>query len=431
MAALSRRRDEALWRRWNDYAGIDDFNARVEVIVDTDSLSGTRGEFVTLCSAPVEFRHGWQESVCRAMAAGAEIVYSDHQTTSGVPLFKPDFSPDLSTSCYLPFVAVRVARIASVAGESSMERVISKLCAEVTPEQVVHVPEVLARVCCDPLGSVAGVRRESSVSLSVIVPSRDNIGLLESCVNSVRRHIEAENVEIIVVDHCSRESTTREWLAPRQAAGEITVIADGGEFSWSRLNNLGAAAANGEVLAFLNDDVEMTSSGLMHLASLANLGGVGAVGPLLLYPNGLIQHAGVVIGFGGFADHVYAGSSIEAAGQSCFLSPVIRRNVAAVTGACLVTRRDCFNDAGGFDERLVVAGDVEYCLRLQSRGMRIIYDGTTSMIHRESQTRRPGLPASDQKIMREAIDRLMPDGDPWFNRNLSLNSRYPLARSWQ
>jgi O-antigen biosynthesis protein len=153
---------------------------------------------------------------------------------------------------------------------------------------------------------------------------------------------------------------------------------------------------------------------------------VGTVGPLLLYADGTVQHAGVVVGYGGQADHVYSGFPPDVEG-SVFVSPLLQRNVLANTGACLATSKKMIEKIGGFDEDLSVIGsDIEICLRMHGQGLLNVYDPSVKLYHYESKTRASQPPYQDLLVAGKIYEKFMREGDPFFNRNVSLASKFPL-----
>lgn len=262
--------------------------------------------------------------------------------------------------------------------------------------------------------------------VSIIIPTRNRLDLVTDCLESIRRHQYEQQIEIVLVNNDSDDEQFLEWYEGAMARGEIVGVDAPGPFNWSRINNLAFRKASGQVLVFLNNDVTIQEADwVFKLASVAMDDSVGAVGPLLLYPNGKIQHAGVVTGFGGAADHIYSGNSLPAETEhTIFCHPLHRRQVAAVTGACLAIQWLKFERMGGFNEELSVAGDLELCLRLDGEGLRNIYLPSVQMIHLESDSRHKGLPQSDFELLKQ----LLPEYDPYFSKNLSLKSLTPIPR---
>jgi GT2 family glycosyltransferase len=187
------------------------------------------------------------------------------------------------------------------------------------------------------------------------------------------------------------------------------------------MNNLAAREAKGEVLLFLNNDIEVVAPNWIEaMLEHAQRPEVGAVGAKLVYPDGTVQHAGVVVGIGGFADHAFRHLDGGAPGYLHLASLV--RDVSAVTGACMMVRRQVFESLGGFDERLRVAfNDVDFCLRLGERGLGVVYTPHAVLTHHESASRGALHPRSEYLFMRRRWGELVARGDPFYNPNLTLD----------
>lgn len=262
--------------------------------------------------------------------------------------------------------------------------------------------------------------------VSVLIPTKDALALLQPCIESIEKNSADCDLEIVVIDNGSRDADIIEWLEKAVKAGRLKVLSCDYDFNWSKLNNDGASICDGEVLIFLNNDTLVISPDWIEILSNRALQpGVGIVGPLLLYPDQTIQHAGIVFGYGGFADHLYVGEPVVKRPTEIFVSPLQPRTVSAVTGACLVILRSTFDMLGGFDESLTVAGDVDLCLRATGMGLSNFYEPAARLYHLESKTRKGGLPESDKLHLQQLIQQVLPDGDPFYNPNLSLKSRSP------
>ncbi|MBE0698586.1 MAG: glycosyltransferase [Anaerolineaceae bacterium] len=153
------------------------------------------------------------------------------------------------------------------------------------------------------------------------------------------------------------------------------------------------------------------------------------MGPKLIYPDRTIQHAGIVMGMTGHAYHLYAGAFLP--GESLFLSPDIYRNVSAVTGACMLIRKDVFEHVGGFDERLkLIFNDVELCQRVRQAGYCIVYTPSAALIHYEGRSRSRYNPPDDIRLGADVLAAEIERGDRYYNPNLSLAVGWPTFRRW-
>ncbi len=260
--------------------------------------------------------------------------------------------------------------------------------------------------------------------VSIIVPTRDGRSLIR-CLDSVRRQTTYENFEILVVDNGSATAPTLDYLHAHER--EITVLRDERPFNYSALNNTAAQRAQGELLLLLNDDVEvMAGDWLSEMVGQILRSGVGVVGAKLNYPNGTIQHAGVTLGIYGVAGHLHRG--VDRFDLGYFGDLALTRCVSAVTGACMLVRREVWDDLGGLDasDLAVAFNDIDFCLRAQEAGWTVIWTPFAELVHHESifaGTRRRG--ASCRSLRRE-VDymlrrwaHLLRD-DPAYNPNLTL-----------
>lgn len=273
---------------------------------------------------------------------------------------------------------------------------------------------------------------DDNVRVSIIIPTKDRIDLLQTCIESIMSRSSHRNFEIIIMDNGSREKNSIKWFSDIQEKyTTIRVIPANYSFCWSRLNNDGIRAATGDVFIFLNNDTVIVSTDwIERLGGQALRDNVGVVGPLLFYEDETIQHAGVVVGMGGWADHVFKGMKPVHFGTP-FVSPLVKRNVLAVTGSCMVISKATIEHIGGFNESFMVCGsDVEICIRAYESGFFNIYDPFVSLYHYESKTREPqNIPACDFDLSDRYYKQYRKrGGDPFFNKNLSLSSTTPMIQ---
>ncbi len=251
--------------------------------------------------------------------------------------------------------------------------------------------------------------------ISIIIATRDRIDLLSRCIASIRAKTSYPNYEIIIVDNESKSPEAQEYFRSL----EHRLLPFHGPFNFSALNNLAVEQTGSPWLLFLNNDVEVIDSEwLTVMAEHVQRPEVGAVGARLLYPNDTVQHAGVVLGVGGIAEHAFRHFPAEAPGVSRQLQ--VTRNYSSVTGACLMTRRDVFEEVGGFDEeRLPVTfSDVDLCLKMRRAGYLIVYTPFAKLYHHESASRRRSVEALETEVMRERWPEYL-ERDPYYNPNLS------------
>ncbi len=267
---------------------------------------------------------------------------------------------------------------------------------------------------------------KAAPKVSIIIPTRDGLGLLKQTISTLQALTTYPNYEIIIADNDSTDPATCAYLNDVNGHNKIRVFKTPGAFNFSKINNLATEHTDGELLLFLNNDVEIIEPNwLDEMVGNALNTGVGAVGCMLLFPNHTIQHAGIVLGLGGYAKHVFANQPEGYAGpngRACSL-----QQMSAVTAACLMVQRVHFNAVNGFDERYAVAfNDVDLCLRLQAAGLRNIWTPNAILLHHESASRGyDDSPASQTRFLVEAQqfharwDHQLRD-DPFYNPNLTL-----------
>jgi len=265
--------------------------------------------------------------------------------------------------------------------------------------------------------------------VSIIIPTKDRADLLSRCISTLLGVTKYDNLEIIVVDNGSRETASKEYFNTLVADQRVHIVWNPGAFNYSAANNRAASEAKGEFLLFLNNDVEITHPDwLTELVSWAACKSTGLVGAKLLRANGAIQHAGVVLGMNGFADHAFADQPALTFGMAG--STGWYRNFLAVTGACMMIRREVFDELGGFDEKFTLCGsDVQLCLRAFEHGYRIVYNPFAELIHHERQTRSSEVPPRDYLESFKHYRRWLVSGDPYWNINLSIWRNQPTFRS--
>ena len=419
----------------------------------------------------------WQ-LIRAARRTGADLLYSDEATTdqtiAGVADVKcrPAFSYDyyLSHPYFVHMLCVRTAIARQIGGwdegmaiSADVDFVLRVL------EQarvVAHVPAVLyrwrthggsaghqsqARVMDATRGALqrhldrcgtGAVARDgagfnqfridwpaSPGQVLVVIPTRNKADLLRTAIDSITRTSKGIDYRIVVIDHQSTDSATKTYL--KTLARTHTVMPYDGVFNYSRMNNMAVAAhgAGAEFVLFLNNDVEAMQPGWIdRMRRLAHRPDVGCVGALLLYADRRVQHAGVILGFNGSADHAlkFNAAFLDAKGKrnlgyNCSLTSV--RDFSAVTAACMMMRREVFEAMGGFDEAYAVGfNDTDLCLRLRERGLKVLYDGGTTLFHYESATRADTNQVLHPKDTKRLLARwrgILEGGDPFYSPLLS------------
>lgn len=271
--------------------------------------------------------------------------------------------------------------------------------------------------------------------VSLIVPTRNRADLLRPCLDGLMRRTAYPNLEIIVIDHDSDEPETRELLREASLDPRVRVMPYHGAFNYSDMNNKAVAIAHGELIGLLNNDVDIIDSDwLDEMVALASRSEYGVVGAKLLYPDGSVQHGGVVLGVGGVAAHLHPGLGAKDAGYFGRLQ--LASNVSAVTGACLVVRKAIYDEVGGLNaaDLTVAFNDVDFSLKVAARGYLNAWTPFALLFHHESPSRGTDLqPEKAARFRREVLYMQRTWGktleaDPFYNVNFSLaNSNFELA----
>ncbi len=410
---------------------------------------------------------------------GLQMVYSDEDKideagTRFDPHFKPDWNPDLLESqnylCHL--MAIRRPLVERLGGftvglEGSQDHDLAlRVSQAVGAERIGHIRRVLyhwrategstalgthtkpyaaeatrraLQAHFGRLGEDAEVRATANgwralrrmpapaPLISVIVPTRDRRDLLRRCIDGLRRGTRYPAIEILVVDNGSSEAASLDYLEDLKRAGDVRVLEEPGPFNFSRLNNRAVTAARGSVLCFLNNDVEpLTPDWLDEMVGHALRPGVGIVGAKLLYPDRRVQHGGIILCGEHVARHLHVGLAEDAHGHWGRAAAV--QSLAAVTGACMVVRRDTFTAIGGFDEVWPVDfGDIDLCLRAGTAGYRTVWTPHAVLLHHESASRGTFFTRAKQESYEAARAAMVRrwgavlDNDPHYHPHLSID----------
>jgi glycosyltransferase involved in cell wall biosynthesis len=455
------------------------------------ALAIASGDFVALMDHDdlLAERALYEIAVEIAAHPDADLIYSDedHIDSAGrrtLPYFKPAWNIDLMLghNVVSHLGVYRHSKIREIGGlregfAGSQDYDLSlRVIAATTPERIRHIPAVLyhwrqfeesfsksrreacassaRRAVADFLAAQGLADRTEVTSVpstpdwlrvrwtlpdvpprvSLIVPTRDRAELLQRCVEGLLNRTDYPDIELIIVDNDSGERQTLALLERLRADKRVRILPFAGAFNYSAINNAAAAIATGEVLVLINNDIDVIGGDwLREMVGHALRPDVGAVGARLLYPDGTIQHAGVVLGVcpydggPGVAGHVGLGTSPAEPGY--FGQSVLTREFAAVTGACLAVRKSEFDAVGGLDaEHLAVAfNDIDLCLRLRARGLRIVWTPFAELYHLESASRGDDIGPekverfkAEYRTMRERWGAVL-DEDPFYNVNFSRN----------
>jgi GT2 family glycosyltransferase len=420
------------------------------------------------------------QEICRH--PNAELIYSDednidHANKRLDPRFKPDWNPDLffSHNYFGNLTLYRLAHVLELGGYSSgyegaEEYELSlRYLSNIHKTHIRHIAKVLchkrianqalalspayfpnegvahqsgkraltAYFKCDGTivedGPALGLYRlrhplpEHRPLVSIIIPTRDQLAMLKKCIASIQNKTDYENWEMLIVDNQSIELETHRYFEQIQKDSRIKVIHYDKPFNYSALNNFAAQYAQGEIFALLNNDVEVIDKEwLAEMVSHAIRPGVGAVGAKLLYTNGTVQHAGVILGLGGVAGHAHKHLRADDFGY-CHRA-VVAQNLSAVTGACLVVRKKCYQEVGGLNEPdlAVALNDIDFCLKLLAAGYRNVFTPFAQLYHHESISRGANDTPEKNAIFSREFEymkktwgyRLLQD--PAYNPNLTM-----------
>mgnify|MGYP002613867728 FL=1 len=263
--------------------------------------------------------------------------------------------------------------------------------------------------------------------VSVIIPNKDEKETLQTCLEMLEKNTGYQNFEIIIVENNSTTDEIFRYYKELSRNRKIHLLRWGKEFNYSAINNFGVAHARGEYLLFLNNDVKSIEPDWMEeMLGVCQRPEVGGVGAKLIYPDNTIQHAGCVIGMGGIAGHMFVDMPADRTGYLHKAS--LLQDMSAVTAACLMMKKEVFEQAGGFTEELAVAfNDVDLCLKVRKNNHLVVYDPYAKLYHMESKTR--GAEDSKEKVRRFQTEieymrchwmDILKNGDPYYNKNLSL-----------
>ena len=412
-----------------------------------------------------------------------DLIYTDHDEIdfSGNrrnPWFKPDWNPEMfySVDFINPLCLFKISKISSLGGfrdrfkGAEIYDLALRYINNTSERSIKHIPKVMYHRRSEFGAQGQGVRGLLSDSahqaakraiaellnnkgihvddgcayglfrvryplpnppplVSIIIPTKDRVDILKACVESIIEKTTYPSFEIIIINNCSVEPDTIKWLAEVVSDYRVRVLDYNNSFNYSAINNFAARHARGDVLALVNNDVEViTPDWLSEMVSLSLIPGAGAIGAKLLYSNGLVQHAGVVLGIGGVAGHVHRYIDGDDPGY-CYRAEIIQ-NFSAVTGACLVVKKKIYEEVGGMNDKdlKVALNDIDFCLKLISVGYRNIFTPYARLYHHESVSRgRDDTP--DKRLIFEKESAYMKYfwsnkliTDPAYNENLTLEN---------
>ena len=407
------------------------------------ALAVAQGEFVLpIVESAVLRPHALLElAMTLAQQPSARLIYADEDRIDAAGSrsdwrFRPAWSPTwFEARDYLgTLTLLRRATIWELGGwraEAADPRydLLSRVAAA-QADDIVHLAKILVHATAEqarPVRPAPARHVTPSPRVSIIIPTRDGAGILSTCIRSIRARTRYPDYEIIIVDNGSVKDETKQLFAALSADPAIRILPRPEPFNFSRLNNAAVREAAGSVLALVNNDIEVTRDDWLDaMVSLAMRPDTGCVGAKLLYPDGRLQHAGVVIGLGGVAGHAHRFAPGNAPGYLGRLRAA--HEVSAVTAACLVIRRSVFEAVGGFEEGLAVAfNDVDFCLKVRAAGYRNVWTPFAELIHHESVSRGRDLtPSKARRFAAEYVTMQRRWGaqllsDPYYSPHLTYD----------
>lgn len=409
-----------------------------------------------------------------------DVIYSDEDKVdmSGKEFFEPHFKSDynidlLCTMNYICHLFVVRKDVMERAGlfescyDGAQDHDFILRCTE-KAEHIVHIPKVLYHWRChaqstsenpesklyafengckavkahyDRIGIPAEVEQgpfygmyrthylwKEQPLVSILIPNKDHVTDLKKCMDSIEEKSTYRNFEFIIVENNSTEEETFAYYKEIEKRDNVRVLYYKEDFNYSRINNFGAKEANGEYVLLLNNDTEMIEpDSIKEMLDVCMRPDVGIVGAKLIFEDNTIQHAGVIIGFGGVAGHAFIGQDRDDNG---YFSRIISvQDLSAVTAACLMVRRSVFDEVEGLNEEFKVAfNDIDFCLKVRKAGYLVVYNPYAQFYHYESKSR--GQEDSADKVARfqqeiglfgERWGELLEHGDPYYNPNLTLD----------
>ena len=471
-----------------------DHQEQLQISENTNAaIEAATGEFVVFADHDDELTaHALYECVkVLNEKPETEVLYSDEDkmTMDGHKFFQPHFKPDYNVDllCTVNYICHLFVAKKTLIDEVGMLRrefdgaqdydFIFRCVEHARAERIHHIPKILYHWRCHEdstsenpesklyafeagrraieahysrIGVPAAVENAAFYGMyrtkydwkekplvSIIIPNKDHRKDLETCVNSILEKTTYPNIEFIIVENNSTEQETFDYYKDLETMREnVHVVFYEGGFNYSKINNFGADAAKGSYLLLLNNDTEMIDGGAIgEMLGYCMRGDVGIVGAKLLYEDETIQHAGVVLGFGGTAGHAFIGKPRYDTGY--FGRILCAQDYSAVTAACMMVKRSVFDEVGGLTEELAVAfNDIDFCLKVRKTGKLVVYDPYAEWFHYESKSR--GYEDSPEKVERfnDEVDTLLrswreiiEQGDPYYNPNLTLdNSDFSLRK---
>lgn len=422
---------------------------------------------IFLMSGTVLSPHSLYWIAKEAEKSGADLIYTDHdyidsENKKTDPHFKPDFSLEyLRATNYINYsFAVKAEALLKLEDlnikilKENLHDLLLRLSEKNSnirhiPATLFHLPQAISyddnlfnsnpvKGHLDRLQINASVEKIDAQNykviyhiknyslISIIIPTKNQFSIFKNCIESIFNKTTYKNYEVIIVDNQSNDIKTIEYLESLSQNSRVRILSYDKPYNFSAINNFAVKEARGEVLLFLNNDTEViTPQWLEIMLGCLQQPKVGAVGVKLYYPSGQIQHAGVVVGPGGCADHVFKG--LDRSERGYMDRAILQQEYSAVTAACMMTWKNLFIEIGGFDEENlpISFNDLDYCLKLREAGYRIIFTPYAELYHYESYSRGKDTTPEAQKRAKREADYIRKkwkkyiDYDPYYNPNLN------------
>ena len=446
-----------------------------------EALAMAKGEFTGLLDHDDLLAPDALYQVAKAVEEeeGIDVLYSDEDKVRAdlsehfQPHFKPDFNEDLlrANNYICHFFVVRTSLAREVGGfgtsyDGAQDYDFIFRCTE-KAEKIHHIPEILyywrthqASTADNPESKLyayeagkraieanlerSGLKGQVSLKkdygfyrvkyevtgeplISIIIPNKDQKDTLKQCIDSIFERSTYKNFEILIVENNSTSKEIFEYYKELKGREKIRLLKWDKPFNYSAINNYAASKAKGDYLLLLNNDIEViTPDWMEEMLGHCQREGTGIVGAKLYYPDKTIQHAGTIIGIGGIAGHMFVNMQGSRSGYMHKAS--LQQDLSAVTAACMMVKKQVYEEVQGLEEKLTVAfNDVDFCLRVREKGYLVVYDPYVEMYHYESKSR--GTEDNKEKVrrfqseiefMRCRWEKLLKEGDPYYNKNLSL-----------
>ena len=447
--------------------------------LDLDKVSG---DYVILCDESYRlmpdalFECAKLINDKKADAIYADSDMMDASTGRGfAPDFKPDYNVDLLRSCnYIGRMLCVSKKLIDKIGlyrkeaQGAQEYDFLLRCTEALDHRhIEHMPKILyrevrtadeadrlklhaaedeagmavLRAHYKRLGIAAAVTRGEEIGIykstyeidgepliSIIIPNKDHIEDLRKCISSIEDRSDYRSFEFVIVENNSKEDATFEYYREIEQKDNVKVVYWDKEFNYSAINNYGVEHAEGEYLLLLNNDTEIINPDcISHMLGICMREDVGAVGARLYYEDGTVQHAGVVMGWGGIAGHIFKGLDERDGLYHERTKTICDYN--AVTAACLMVKKSTYEAIGGMETDFKVAfNDIDFCLRIRALNKLVVYDAYAKLYHYESKSRGKDDTLEKKRIFEREIrlfeerwGDILEQGDPYYNVNLSLD----------